>query len=105
MTYLSAENNEKLRSISTASLARIYSDRMPNKPNCLLVRGTHDQIEKARELLKEIALEEKVMEKSIEISVAARSLRGFADTSLQPEFVDENSENVGNFRAIRVRFH
>ena len=79
-----------MKEISAASHARIYIYRVQDKPNSLLVRGVYHEIEEVRSLLKQIAVQEDVMEKQIAHSVANRYLR---PTSKLSQLV-QDAENI-----------
>ena len=89
IAYLAAQYIGKLRSISSDCGARIYIDKTKNKPESLLIRGTHDQIEKAKEILKQVALDEEMREKELHESLAARSSRGSMKTCKSPVHIDK----------------
>ena len=56
ITYLTANNSQKMREMSVASKARVYVYTVREKPNSLLVRGTFNQIEAVRQLLKQLVI-------------------------------------------------
>ncbi|KAI9557420.1 hypothetical protein GHT06_017248 [Daphnia sinensis] len=55
---LTAQESRKLKEIAALSKTRIYIDGIQEKRTSLLVRGTYHQIEKVREFLKEMVVEE-----------------------------------------------
>ena len=64
MAYLAATGNQKMKDLSLVSKARIYVYSVREKPNSLLVRGTFNQIEAVRNLLKQIVEEEPIKQSS-----------------------------------------
>lgn len=82
LSYLSANNDLKLKEIAASCNARIYIYKVQDKPNSLLVRGVYHRIEEVRAHLKHVALEEEPTANPILSSAPSRfnrtSLKSFA---------------------------
>ena len=97
---LSAHNHEKLHFISATSKARVYIDRIRGRPESLLIRGTREQIEAAKDLLKQLAIEEEMLESQLKESIATRHPKGSPKTAVPVDDLIVASPSMHPFRSL-----